>query len=121
MDFLNVILGFSITIWVVIGIKTHASWISATFIKELEKIDFQQYKINSDGYDSISFDKNLQPQRVFVYGYWGDQKEESLDKHQITKRSPIIFRIVNASLISFTSISILIILSKGFLASIGIL
>ena len=119
MDFLNVIIGFSLAIWVLIGIRMHASWIAGTFLSEIDKIDFQQYRIEKYGYESISVAKSLKPQRVLVYGYWGEP-EESLDGQEQPKRSPIIFSLVNASLISFTSISILIVLSKGLFNGIGI-
>ena len=74
MDFLNVIIGFSLAIWVLIGIRMHASWIAGTFLSEIEKIDFQQYRIEKYGYESISVAKSLKPQRVLVYGYWGSLK-----------------------------------------------
>ena len=117
MDFLNVIIGFSLAIWILIGIRMHASWIAGTFLSEIEKIDFQQYRIEKYGYESISVAKSLKPQRVLVYGYWGEP-EEPLDEQ--SKRSPLIFSLVNASLIAFTSISILIVLSKGLFNGIGI-
>ena len=119
MNYLNVVIGFSLAAWVLIGIRMHASWIMDTFQKEIVKIDFQQYKIQNNGYKSISVDKNLKPQNLFVYGYWGNL-DDSLEDQQKKKRSPIIFRLVNASLISFTAIFVLIIFSKGFFSSIGI-
>ena len=119
MDFLNVIIGFSLAIWILIGIIMHASWIAGTFLSEIEKIDFQQYRIEKYGYESISVAKSLKPHRVLVYGYWGEP-EESLDGQEQSKRSPLIFSLVNASLIAFTSISILIVLSKGLFNGIGI-
>ena len=119
MDFLNVIIGFSAAIWVLIGIRMHASWIAGTFLNEIEKINFQQYKIDKNGYNSISFDKNLSPQKVVVYGYW-ENLEKSIEDQRKAKRSPIIFRLVNANLIAFTAIFVLIIISKGFFSSIGI-
>ena len=119
MDFLNVILGFSAAIWVLIGIRMHASWLAGTFLNEIEKINFQQCEIDKNGYNSISFDKNLSPQKVVVYGYW-ENLEKSIEDQRKAKQSPIIFRLVNANLITFTAIFVLIIISKGFFSSIGI-
>ena len=119
MNYLNVVIGSSFAVWVLIGIRMHASWIMDTFLREIEKIDFQQYEIENNGYNSISVNKNLKPQKLVVYGYWG-KLDESLENQQKKKRSPVVFRLVNASLISFTAIFVLIIFSKGFLSSIGV-
>ena len=119
MNYLNVVIGSSLAVWVLIGIRMHASWIMNAFLSEIEKIDFQQYEIENNGYNSISVDKNLKPQKLVVYGYWG-KLDESLENQQKKKRSPVVFRLVNASLISFTAIFILIIFSKGFFSSIGV-
>ena len=119
MNYLNVIICSSLAVWVLIGIRVHASWIMDAFLKEIEKIDFQQYEIESNGYNSISVNKNLKSQKLIVYGYWGNI-DESLENQQKKKRSPIIFRLVNASLISFTAIFVLIIFSKGFFSGIGV-
>ena len=119
MNYLNVVIGYSLAVWVLIGIRMHASWIMNAFLREIEKIDFQQYEIENNGYNSISVDKNLKPQKLVVYGYWG-KLDESLENQQKKKRSPVVFRLVNASLISFTAIFVLIVFSKGFLSSIGV-
>ena len=119
MNYLNVVIGSSLAVWVLIGIRMHASWIMNAFLSEIEKIDFQQYEIESNGYNSISVNKNLKSQKLIVYGYWGNI-DESLENQQKKKRSPIVFRLVNASLISFTAIFVLIIFSIGFLSSIGV-
>ena len=119
MNYLNVVIGSSLAVWVLIGIRMHASWIMNAFLREIEKIDFQQYEIENNGYNSISVNKNLKPQKLVVYGYWGNL-DESLENQQKKKRSPVIFRLVNASLISFTAIFVLIIFSKGFFSSIGV-
>ena len=119
MNYLNVVIGSSLAVWVLIGIRMHASWIMDAFLREIEKIDFQQYEIENNGYNSISVNKNLKPQKLVVYGYWGNL-DESLENQQKKKRSPIVFRLVNASLISFTAIFVLIVFSKGFLSGIGV-
>ena len=119
MNYLNVVIGSSLAVWVLIGIRMHASWIMNAFLREIEKIDFQQYEIENNGYNSISVNKNLKPQKLVVYGYWGNL-DESLENQQKKKRSPIVFRLVNASLISFTAIFVLIVFSKGFFSSIGV-
>ena len=119
MNYLNVVIGSSFAVWILIGIRMHASWIMDTFLREAEKIDFQQYEIDNNGYNSISVDKNLKPQKLVVYGYWG-KLDESLENQQKKKRSPVVFRLVNASLILFTAIFVLIVFSKGFLSSIGV-
>ncbi len=97
----------------------HASWIAGTFLNKIEKINFQQYEIDKNGYKSISFDKNLSPQKVFVYGYW-ENLEQSIEDQGKAKRSPINFQISKCKLIAFTAIFVLIIISKGFFSSIGI-
>ena len=46
MNYLNVVIGSSLAVWVLIGIRMHASWIMNAFLREIEKIDFQQYEID---------------------------------------------------------------------------
>jgi hypothetical protein len=87
MNYLNVIIGFSVAVWVLIGIRMHASWIMDTFRREIEKIDFQQCEIQNNGYNSISVDKNLKPQKLVVYGYWGNLDESPRRSKEEKKKS----------------------------------
>ena len=118
MIYLSVIIGLSSILWVAIGIVTHADWTQKTFVQESLKIKNQNALIKKYGYSAISGSRNLKLKKGFVFGYWDDNNEsEGLEIENI--KSPIIFDLVNVSLVVFTSTAVLIILSKGTFASMG--
>ena len=119
---LNVILGLTAIAWIIIGIKTHADWIVNIFDQESRKIKNQQTAIEKYGYQSVTSLDVLSPKKAFVFGYW-DGTESNEGQKEVVKvgKSPLIFQIVNGSLIAFTSIAVLTILSRGLFTGIGLL
>ena len=119
---LNVILGLSAIAWVIIGIKTHADWVVNIFDQESRKIKNQQTAIEKYGYQSITTLDVLSPKKAFVFGYWDEAEPNEKQKDDIKiGTSPLIFQFVNGSLIAFTSITVLIVLSRGLLTGMGLL
>ena len=119
---LNVILGLSAIAWVIIGIKTHADWVVNIFDQESRKIKNQQTAIEKYGYQSITSLDVLSPKKAFVFGYWDEVESNEKQKDDIkVGTSPLIFQFVNGSLIAFTSITVLIVLSRGLLTGMGLL
>ena len=119
---LNVILGLSAIAWVIIGIKTHADWVVNIFDQESRKIKNQQTAIEKYGYQSITTLDVLSPKKAFVFGYWDETESNEKQKDDIKiGTSPLIFQFVNGSLIAFTSITVLIVLSRGLLTGMGLL
>tara|TARA_B100001057_G_scaffold197785_1_gene198425 strand:- start:448 stop:816 length:369 start_codon:yes stop_codon:yes gene_type:complete len=119
---LNVILGLTAIAWIVIGIKTHADWVVNIFDQESRKIKNQQIAIEKYGYQSISSLNVLSPKKAFVFGYWDGTESNKKQKEEVRiGKSPLIFQIVNGSLIAFTSIAVLTVLSRGLFTGIGLL
>ena len=119
---LNVILGLTAIAWIIIGIKTHADWVVNIFDQESRKIKNQQTAIEKYGYQSVTSLDVLSPKKAFVFGYWDgiDSNEKQKEDVKVGK-SPLIFPIVNGSLIAFTSIAVLTVLSRGLFTGIGLL
>ena len=118
MIYLSAVIGLSSILWIAIGIVTHAKWTQKVFIQESLKIQNQNAIIKKYGYSAISASRNLQLKKGFVFGYW-DEDNQAKDINIAGAKSPIIFDLVNVSLIAFTSTAILIVLSKGTFASLG--
>ena len=119
---LNVILGLTAIAWIIIGIKTHADWVVNIFDQESRKIKNQQSAIEKYGYQSITSLDVLSPKKAFVFGYWDESESNENQKEDIkTGTSPLIFQLVNGSLIAFTSIAVLTVISRGFFTGLGLL
>ena len=119
---LNVILGLSAIAWIIIGIKTHADWVVNVFDQESQKIKNQRSAIEKFGYQSITSLETLSPKKAFVFGYWDQAEAKDNQSSNIEiGSSPLIFQVVNGSLIAFTSIGILTILSRGLFTALGLM
>ena len=119
---LNVILGLTAIAWIIIGIKTHADWVVNIFDQESRKIKNQQSAIEKYGYQSITSLDVLSPKKAFVFGYWDESESNENQKEDIkTGTSPLIFQLVNGSLIAFTSIAVLTVISRGLFTGLGLL
>ena len=119
---LNVILGLTAITWIIIGIKTHADWVVNIFDQESRKIKNQQTAIEKYGYQSVTSLDVLSPKKAFVFGYWdGAESNEKQKENVKVGKSPLIFQIVNGSLIAFTSIAVLTVLSRGLFTGLGLL
>ena len=121
MDVINALVGLTAIVWVVIGIKTHANWIENVFKQESQKINQQQNAIQRYGYGAVSNTNKLTLKKGFVFGYWGNKDSDASNEASVSiEKSPVIFKVVNASLIMITSCALLIVFSKGFLTGIGV-
>ena len=119
---LNVILGLTAIAWIIIGIKTHADWVVNVFDQESRKIKNQQTAIEKYGYQSVTSLDVLSPKKAFVFGYWDETESNEQQKEDLkVGKSPLIFQLVNGSLVAFTSIAVLTVLSRGFFTGIGLL
>ena len=119
---LNVILGLTAIAWIIIGIKTHADWVVNIFDQESRKIKNQQTAIEKYGYQSVTSLDVLSPKKAFVFGYWDEPESNEQQKGDLkVGKSPLIFQLVNGSLVAFTSIAVLTVLSRGFFTGIGLL
>ena len=119
---LNVILGLTAIAWIIIGIKTHADWVVNVFDQESRKIKNQQTAIEKYGYQSVTSLDVLSPKKAFVFGYWDESESNENQKEDIkTGTSPLIFQLVNGSLIAFTSIAVLTVISRGLFTGLGLL
>ena len=122
MDILNVLVGITAIFWVVTGIRTHSDWIQSVFVNESKKIRQQTDLISEFGYGSLNNRNKLEAKGGLVFAYWDkplrkQENEELPEKMQ----SPIIFQWVSLSLITTTSITLLIVLSRGLFSFLGLI
>ena len=122
MDFLNILVCITAIFWIAIGIRIHSNWIQTVFLNESKKIKQQAALISEFGYGSLNTRNKLAAKKGLVFAYWDtplqQQKNEKYSDHL---RSPIIFQLVNLNLIAVTSILLLIFLSKGLFAGMGLI
>ena len=122
MNALPALVGISSIVWVSIGILSHANWVLRIFRKESEIIAHQQETIEKFGYGAISRPRKLIQKNLVVFGYWEKGVGSLSENHAETVQgSPAIFTLANVNLVAFTSITVLIILSKGLLRGVGVL
>ena len=122
MNALPALVGISSIVWVSIGILSHANWVLRIFRKESEIIAHQQEAIEKFGYGAISRPRKLIQKNLVVFGYWEKGVGSLSENHAETVQgSPAIFTLANVNLVAFTSITVLIILSKGLLRGLGVL
>ena len=122
MEILNVAVGFGAIVWICIGIKTHAAWVQSVFRQESAKITHQNALLKQYGYGALSNRTQLVAINGLIFGYWDglspqNGPEDSSEQFQ----SPLIFKLVNLSLVSFTSVAVLVVLGKGLFVGIGIM
>ena len=122
MEILNVAVGFAAIVWICIGIKTHAAWVQSVFRQESAKITHQNALLKQYGYGALANRTQLVAKKWFIFGYWDglsplNGPEDSSEQFQ----SPLIFKLVNLSLVSFTSVAVLVVLGKGLFVGIGIM
>ena len=110
---LSALVGVSLAFWVMIGLFSHANWFQNAFRRESEKIDRQQLVVTGSG--------SLSAKKGFVVAYWDDINQSiSGDRSGQAERSPLIFDIAAINLVAFTSICMLVFVSKGFFHSLGL-
>jgi hypothetical protein len=121
MVFLSALIGVSLIFWFTIGFFSHVNWFQNAFRREAEKIDRQQ--LASQGQSQIvSGSGSLSAKKGFVLAYWDDINQSfSPDSSSQAERSPVIFDIAAINLVAFTSICMLVFVSKGLFHSLGMM
>ena len=119
MVFLSALIGVSLIFWFTIGFFSHVSWFQNAFRREAEKIDRQQ--LASQGQSQIvTGGGSLTAKKGFVLAYWDDINQSfSTSTSGNAERSPLVFDIAAINLVAFTSICMLVFVSKGLLHSLG--
>ena len=122
METLFVIVGITTIAWISIGIIVHAEWVLRIFRVESSLITSRQMVMQQHGSRTFPIPESLSSKNVFVFGYWGDRNSvANNDKTSPSGNSPLLFRYANVTLVTFTSISILIVLGKGLFASLNLI
>ena len=121
MVFLSALIGVSLIFWFTIGFFSHVNWFQNAFRREAEKIDRQQ--LASQGQSQIvSGAGSLSAKKGFVLAYWDDINQSfSPGSSGQAERSPVIFDIAAINLVAFTSICMLVFVSKGLFHSLGMM
>ena len=121
MVFLSALIGVSLVFWVVIGLFSHANWFQNAFRREVEKIDRQQLASQSQS-QIVTGPGSLTVKKGFVLAYWDDINQSfSSGASDQGERSPIVFDIAAINLVAFTSICMLVFVSKGLFHSLGMM
>ena len=122
MDYLNLLVCIPVIFWIAIGIRAHSNWIQSVFMAESNKIKQQSQMISEFGYGSLNTRDKLVAKKGLVFAYWEGSRQDQKPTAQLESlQSPVIFQLVNFSLVAGTSICLLMILSKGLFASLGLI
>ncbi|MCB4398396.1 hypothetical protein [Synechococcus sp. MU1625] len=122
MDYLNLLVCIPVIFWIAIGIRAHSNWIQSVFVAESKKIKQQSQMISEFGYGSLNSRDKLVAKKGLVFAYWEGSRQDQKPTAQLESlQSPAIFQLVNFSLVAGTSICLLMILSKGLFASLGLI
>ena len=119
IELLSGLAGSSLIFWVVIGAVAHARWIQDLLNNESSKIDTQNLAIEQHGYVSVKpSNGKFYAKRGFVFGYWDSEPKPNELAIEV-RDSPKIFDLVGINLILFTSVFVLIVVSKGLFSIAG--
>ena len=122
MDYLNILVCIPVIFWIAIGVRAHSNWIQSVFVAESKKIKQQSQIISEFGYGSLNTRDKLVAKKGLVFAYWEGSRQDQKPTAQLESlQSPVIFQLVNFSLVAGTSICLLMILSKGLFASLGLI
>jgi hypothetical protein len=122
MGYLNILVCIPAIFWIAIGIRAHTNWIQSVFVAESKKIKQQAQLVSEFGYGSLNTRNKLVAKRGLVFAYWEESRQDQKPAARLESlQSPVIFQLVNFSLVAGTSICLLMILSKGLFASIGLI
>lgn len=121
MVMLSALIGISLIFWFTVGFFSHVSWFQNAFRREAEKIDRQQ--IASQGQSQVlTGSGSLTAKKGFVLAYWDDINQSfSAGSSDQAERSPIVFDIAAINLVAFTSICMLLFVSRGLFHSLGLM
>ena len=122
MDYLSILVCIPVIFWITIGIRAHSNWIQSVFVAESKKIKQQAQLVSEFGYGSLNTRDKLVAKKGLVFAYWEGSHQDQKPMAQLESlQSPVIFQLVNFSLVAGTSICLLMILSKGLFATIGLI
>ena len=121
MVMLSALIGVSLIFWFTVGFLSHVNWFQNAFRREAEKIDRQQ--LASQGQSQIVTGAgSLTAKKGFVLAYWDDINQSfSSGASAQAERAPLMFDIAAINLVVFTSICMLVFVSKGLLHSLGLM
>ena len=121
MVMLSALIGISLIFWFTIGFFSHVSWFQNAFRREAEKIDRQQ--LASQGQSQLLTGAgSLTAKKGFVLAYWDDVNQSfSSGSSEQAERSPLVFDIVAINLVAFTSICMLVFVSRGVFHAFGLM
>ena len=121
MVMLSALIGVSLIFWFTIGFFSHVSWFQNAFRREAEKIDRQQLASQSQS-QIVTGAGSLTAKKGFVLAYWDDINQSfSTSTSGKAERSPLVFDIAAINLVAFTSICILVFVSRGLFHSLGLM
>ena len=119
IELLSGLAGSSLIFWVVIGAVAHARWIQDLLNNESSKIDTQNLAIEQHGYVSVKpSNGKFYAKRGFVFGYWDSEPKPNELAIEV-RDSPKIFDLAGINLIVFSSVFVLIVVSKGLFSIVG--
>ena len=121
MVMLSALIGVSLIFWFTVGFFSHVNWFQNAFRREAEKIDRQ--RIASRGQSQIVTGAgSLTAKKGFVIAYWDDINQSfSAGGTEQAEKSPVIFDIAAINLVAFTSVCMLVFVSRGLFHSLGIM
>ena len=120
MVMISAIVGVSFIFWVTVGFFSHVNWFERMFRRESEKIDRQQ--LASQTQSQVAGANSLTARKGFVLAYWGDiNRSFSVGTSEEGERGPLIFDLAAINLVAFTSVCMLVIVSKGLFHSLGMM
>ena len=121
MVMLSAVVGVSLIFWVTVGFFSHVNWFQNAFGREAEKIDRQRVESQTQS-QVLTGSGSLTARKGFVVAYWDDiNKAFSPGSSQQSERSPVIFDIAAINLVAFTSVCMLVFVSKGLFHSLGLM
>ena len=119
MVMLSAVIGVSLIFWVTVGFFSHVNWFERAFKRESEKIDRQQLASQTQSQLGVG---SLTAKKGFVVAYWDDiNRSFSAGNAQQGERGPMIFDIAAIKLVAFTSVCMLVFVSKGLFHSLGMM
>ncbi|WP_114994587.1 hypothetical protein [Synechococcus sp. UW179A] len=120
MVMLSALIGVSLIFWFTVGFFSHVNWFQNAFRREAEKIDRQQIGSQSKS-QILTGSGSLTAKKGFVLAYWDDINQAfSASGSDQAERSPVVFDIAAINLVAFTSICMLVFVSKGLFHSLGL-
>ena len=121
MVMLSAVVGVSLIFWVTVGFFSHVNWFQDAFGREAEKIDRQQVRSQTQS-QVVTGAGSLTAKKGFVVAYWDDINQAFSRGGSVqAERSPLIFDIAAINLVAFTSVCMLVFVSRGLFHALGLM